>query len=215
MIKSKNIDKLDSMYPSVAIKCDSSATHVFTLDLSTCYGIVLDGTATLPNGKTVEKNEHFSIWTKESAKIVYDGEMVIFMRVGFKGINNVGGPIEKQGRLTYIDGCSDTILNYPPRLGDPSVNHLHFPQNIQQTHHTHPSIRLGVVVSGYGFACVVSDKEHLIELKTGDMFCLDEHEMHRFITTDSTMDIVVYHPDGDWGPTDHNHIMRNRTYLAK
>jgi hypothetical protein len=37
----------------------------------------------------------------------------------------------------------------------------------------------------------------------------------RFRTTNSNMVVIPYHPDGDWGPTDHNHSMLNRTYLTK
>jgi hypothetical protein len=29
------------------------------------------------------------------------------------------------------------------------------------------------------------------------------------------MRVIAYHPDGDWGPTDENHTMLNRTYIKK
>jgi hypothetical protein len=45
------------------------------------------------------------------------------------------------------------------------------------------------------------------------MFCLEEHELHKFKTENSEMKLVVYHPDSDWGPTDQNHTMLNRTYI--
>ena len=220
MLKSKfAIDKIDSMYPTLAQYLDvdelGDMGYVYTQNVSTCYGFVLSGTAELPNGKIVGEKEYFSIWTREATKITYTGKMVVFNRIGFKGQNVIGGPLEEQGRLSYIDGCSDSILVYPPRLGDPSINHLHFPKGITQSFHTHPSIRIGVIVSGAGFASLSDNEEADISLTAGDMFCLEENELHRFRTTGQPMNIVVYHPDGDWGPTDHDHIMKNRTYLTK
>ena len=29
------------------------------------------------------------------------------------------------------------------------------------------------------------------------------------------MDVVAFHPDSDWGPTDAAHPMLNRTYVCK
>ena len=102
------------------------------------------------------------------------------------------------------------MLVYPPRFGDPSLNFLHFPSNINQTFHTHPSIRMGCVIGGRGVS-TLADKE--VQLTEGMMFCLEEQEYHRFRTENSHMDIIAFHPDGDWGPTDENHTMLNRTYL--
>ena len=49
--------------------------------------------------------------------------------------------LETVGRLRYIDGCSDTLLICPPRVGEPCLNHLHIPPHTDQTPHTHPSAR--------------------------------------------------------------------------
>ncbi len=138
----------------------------------------------------------------------------IVERHGFRAPMSVAF-IEGQGRLSYIDGCSDSLLIYPPRKGDPSLNSLHFPPNIEQTFHTHPSIRLGLVLDGSGVACYIDKDGSLKEkaLKTGDTFMLSAHERHRFVTKDQPMRIAAFHPDGDWGPEDHNHTMLNRTYL--
>jgi hypothetical protein len=29
------------------------------------------------------------------------------------------------------------------------------------------------------------------------------------------MDVIAFHPDSDWGPTDEKHPMLNRTYLVR
>lgn len=212
MIISNSIDMSDTMYPSYAVKVKDGI--MMTTSHTTSYGYVLDGTISFGAGLKAFKGQYFSIWTKESEEFFVEGEAVFFCRIGYKGQNNVGGPLEYSGRLCYIDGCSDSLLIYPPRQGDPSLNALYFPAGINQTFHIHPSIRLGVVVDGEGFSNVMKEgKEMEVPLKVGDMFCIEERENHRFRTTTSHMTVVPYHPDGDWGPTDHNHTMLNRTYI--
>ena len=221
------IDRSDTMYPSFAFQFDSSEIgdmgYFFTKDLSTTYGYIFSGSLTLPNNKTVSKGEYFSFWSSQATEIKYtDCKFSVFIRVGYKGQDTTGGPVEGKGRLTYIDGCSDSILVYPPRLGDPSINLLHFPPYIKQTYHTHPSIRFGIVIGGSGYASINprinvdgEEEETRYPLQEGMMFCIEEHELHRFVTEFQTMTVIAYHPDGDWGPTDHNHSMINRTYLTK
>lgn len=150
---------------------------------------------------------------------LHEPMVVLIHRFGFKGQLSIGR-MEKKGRLSYIDGCSDTMLVYPPRMGDPVFNHLHFPPGILQTQHTHPSIRLGIVARGSGISFGPKKLgepemwEH--ELSQGCVFMLHEQEMHSFQTVKSgePMDVIAYHPDSDWGPTDANHPMLNRTYIG-
>jgi mannose-6-phosphate isomerase-like protein (cupin superfamily) len=214
MIISDYIDMTDTMYPSFARKVNNSV-HVTTAH-STTYGYVLSGSVDLGIAHTAHENEYFCVYTKGIERFSVNGMAVFFTRIGFKGQNTIGGPLESSGRLCYIDGCSDSLLIYPPRQGDPSLNSLFFPAGINQTFHIHPSIRLGVVVDGEGFSNIkVNGVEKEIALEVGDMFCIEERENHRFRTTTSHMTVVPYHPDGDWGPTDHNHTMINRTYITK
>ena len=202
----------DTMYPSYAVKLKDN--KFITTPNTTTYGYVLYGQVYLGDGQMAKQGQYFSIWTKLEKEFVIDGEAVFMCRIGYKGQNTIGGPLEKSGRLCYIDGCSDSLLVYPPRLGDPSLNALYFPAGINQTFHIHPSIRLGVVADGEGFSNVMFEgKEVEIPLKKGDLFCIEERETHRFRTTTSHMTVIPYHPDGDWGPTDHNHTMLNRTYI--
>ena len=60
----------------------------------------------------------------------------------YRAFFTIGGEIEDKGRLRYIDGCTDSLLIPPVKKGDPCLNHLHFPKNITQTPHTHPSHRI-------------------------------------------------------------------------
>ena len=59
---------------------------------------------------------------------------------------------EGEGRLKYIDGCTDSLLISPVKRGMPCLNHLHFPKHTEQTFHTHPSYRAGIVAYGSGVA---------------------------------------------------------------
>lgn len=208
------IDMRDTMYPSCAKRL-TSETWV-TPDNSTVYGYVLSGFVQFPNGNKAFKGQYFSLWSLDGEQLTCSGEAFCVTRYGYKGQNVVGGPIEKSGRLCYIDSCSDSLLIYPPRMGDPSLNALYFPAGTNQTHHIHPSIRFGVVASGSGFACIKkNEKEIEIPLTKGLVFCIEEREIHRFRTEENEMVVVAFHPDGDWGPTDHNHTMLNRTYINK
>jgi len=214
MIIADSIYMLDTMYPSYAEKKTDSIFN--SPEYSTTFGFVLSGKITFKDGSFATTGQYFSKWFRTREDVEIQGTAVFFNRLGYKGQNNIGGPLEESGRLCYIDTCSDSLLIYPPRQGDPSLNALFFPPGIDQTFHIHPSIRLGVVVDGEGFSNIkMCGKELELPLKVGDMFCIEEREQHRFRTTTSHMTVVPYHPDGDWGPTDHNHTMLNRTYVTK
>lgn len=150
---------------------------------------------------------------------------IIIERIGTEAMFTMGGPIEDKGRLRYIDGCSDSLLIAPWKYGEPCLNHLHFPAYINQTPHTHPSIRIGMVVRGYGecitpwgnipltpgmiFAILPENGQ---KKRAGDGKLYDEGT-HSFRTLDSHMDVIAFHPDSDYGPRDEEHPMINRTIV--
>lgn len=205
------ISCLDHCYPSEAFLLSGDMEFQIPAH-STVYGYVIDGEIAILD-RTHYKNDYFSIssMNRNVEKIDVQGDVAFFVRHGFLG-QTVSGYLEDVGRVCYIDGCTDSVLVCPPRLGDPCLNSLHFRRGIDQTFHTHPSIRLGVVAKGSGISSL-DDKE--IKLKTGMVFALDAHEIHRFRTPSEEMIIVAYHPDSDWGPTDEVHPMLNRTYINK
>lgn len=127
---------------------------------------------------------------------------------GYIGLRLCGGPIEQTGRLTYIDGCSDTLLVCPPRLGEPCLNSLHIPPHTRQSAHTHPSVRIGVVLRGSG-EC--RTPQGIYPLEPGMGWLIPPGCVHAFHTLEETLDIIAWHPDSDFGPTDGNHPMLNRT----
>jgi len=122
---------------------------------------------------------------------------------------------DKPGQLSYIDGCSNSNLIDPYRNGDPCLNYLFFPAGIEQTFHTHPSFRIGYVLSGKGYAEIKRSKDVVesVPLEQDTVFVLDRHTLHRFITLEDNMSLAVYHPDSEDGPRDELNPMMSRTYL--
>lgn len=219
------IDAARTMYPSrVALHSLRNGQMIKLGNLSTFYLVVLSGLAACHF-----TDEHGDVKAGQPTVIagprdyvsgvgaVVEGSsndltvVAVFERVGFRG-QRAFGSVEDKGRLSYIDGCSDTMLVYPPRAGDPVFNHLHFPPGIVQTQHLHPSIRLGVVLYGKGKAWGPGWE---LDLEPGVAFMLDEQEIHSFRTdtSEDVMGVIAYHPDSDWGPVDANHPMLNRTYI--
>ncbi len=139
-----------------------------------------------------------------------DAKAIIIERINYAGVFTIGGSIEETGRLKYIDGCTDSLLIAPVKYGDPCLNHLHFPAGIEQTMHTHPSMRVGLVARGHG-ECVTPYGN--IPLFPGQIFIIHEEGPHCFRTFDNTMDVIAYHPDSDFGPKDEEHPMINRTIV--
>lgn len=177
---------------------------------ATCYGCVSAGAVAIERGAlkaTISASGYFAI--PGPAQI---GPMFGFLalRRGYTGLSSIGGPLEDVGRLRYIDGCSDTLLIGPPVKGDPCLNQLHVPPHRNQTAHTHPTVRIGLVVSGAGYCQTADGKKDLLP---GSVFVLPPDEVHSFHTLESDLRIVVYHPDSDHGPTHEEHPMINRTYV--
>jgi hypothetical protein len=139
-----------------------------------------------------------------------EGTGLVISLEGYGGLPIVGGPLEAKGRLRYINGCSDTLLVGPPRLGEPCLNHLHIPAGVNQSAHTHPSARIGVIARGRG-ECRTPRGTYLLEAGMG--WYIPTGCLHSFHTQDEPLDVIAWHPDSDFGPTDENHPMVNRTIL--
>lgn len=218
MINGTKLEIFKSMYPSAGYMFENEKITLPTFcKFCSIYGYSYGkSTISVDNKKyELEQGQYFGLGVTDHVTIDAVDKLFVVVRLGYIVPNTIGW-VEKQGRLSYIDGCSDSLLVYPARMGDASLNLLYFPPGINQTFHRHPSIRLGCVIEGHGFSDV--GENDLIEtnnLTKGDSFGLVEQERHRFKTTDSSMTVIAFHPDGDWGPTDHNHTMINRTYQNK
>jgi hypothetical protein len=200
----------------------------FDLDLGSTYYIYIYSGSVWVNSIPLTEKMYGQL-TYLNAKFISSEsestEVIIIERVGEIAPFLVGGPIENEGRLKYIDGCTDSLLLPPTKYGMSCLNHLHFPSNINQTPHTHPSVRVGIVAKGHG-ECVTPFGN--IPLVPGQLFLilpedgessegLDGHihknGTHCFRTFDEEMDVIAFHPDSDFGPKDEEHPMINMTIV--
>lgn len=216
-------DYTDNRYPTVLHAVEGK--HFFRFDgNSTYYVYVYEGQAIVDGTWPLLKGMYGS-FTNGNLQTSHTGKVIIIERLGYNGVFGIGGPVEKTGRLKYIDGCTDSLLVPPVKLGDPCLNHLHFPPGIKQTMHTHPSMRVGLVASGRG-ECVTPFGN--VPLVPGQIFIIHEDTgetrqgidgktypvgSHCFSTFGETMNVIAWHPDSDYGPTDEEHPMLNRTFV--
>ena len=215
----KHLDEIsarDGMYPTYSTWYNKEEKGQ-GIDYGTTFGYTVNGSCKIfANDQTwlLKERNYFAIHGQFDISEL-DGEVWTVTKLGYNCMPTMG-QVEHNGRLSYIDGCSDSVLVSMPRYGDPVLNYLHFPTGIYQTQHTHPSVRMGIVISGEGEA--FQEKDNWTDgwtqpLKKGCMFMLEESELHSFRTTNEHMDIIAYHPDSDTGPTDEDHSMINRTYI--
>lgn len=205
------LDASQSMYPTVLSTHALDETSYADVT-STYYGIVLTGTVELVREGAPSSFLCEGMYFAASGPFRLRGnaEVAVIRRMGYRGLFTVGGPVEKSGRLVYIDNCTTSILIPPARRGEPVLNILVFPPNVKQTMHIHPTLRMGVVLSGEGNC--ITPHQAPIPLAKKNVFYLKESAPHCFYSGEQGMVIIAYHPDSDSGPTDENHPMLNRTY---
>ncbi len=194
----------------------ATARDLLLPDDGTHFGYVATGEVCIQSALipefTARAGNYFSLAGK--ARISNAGGLssgIVITRLGYFGFNQVGGPIEEEGRLRYIDGCTDSLLISPVKAGEACLNLLYFPASVDQTWHTHPSVRCGVVSAGSGECHTDSG---VTALSVGLGFIIGPNTPHKFRTgPGSSMSVIAYHPDSDFGPTDHDHPMINRTMV--
>lgn len=147
------------------------------------------------------------------------------------------GPLESAGRLNYVDGCSDSLIFCPPKAGAPALNHLHIPTEVHQTPHYHPSDRIGVIARGQGVCFDHPDATKAVlagedlreidlsekievDLRPGMGWLIEEATVHSFHThefgpEEQPLDVIAFHPETNWGPTDESHPMLDYTLIGE
>ena len=213
------IGVLDRQYPTYL----SSYTSALILPSEDTHFIyVHEGETKLewldnPAGETlpIKATLHVGMFASVPGKVrIIGGKGIVISREKWRGYFHIG-MVEHEGRLKYIDGCTDSLLVPPVKYGDPCLNLLYFPEGIDQTRHTHPSDRIGMVMSGRGLCHAWNNgEETLIDLVEGMIFCIHTNGIHKFSTPyGEHMRVLAYHPDSDFGATDQVHPMINRTIV--
>jgi hypothetical protein len=94
---------------------------------ATAFGMVTTGQTQLRDPETGPF--HLSagmFFVLPDGGVTCSGDLAIILP-GYRGLRQIGGPLETAGRPRCIDGCSDTLPICFPRLGDPCLNHPHIP----------------------------------------------------------------------------------------
>lgn len=179
-------------------------------DGSTYFGFVYSGECLISSRQgefTLAAGMFFSV---PDGATITGGKGILIEKECCRGSFMLGGPVEPWGRLKYIDGCTDSLLIPPVKKGEPCLNALYFPQGVNQTMHTHPSVRIGIVSKGKG-VCRFNNGEQVLE--PGMIFVIPALGEHAFSTDDDELIVIAYHPDSDCGPEDEDHPMINRTIV--
>ena len=177
----------------------------------TLWGVVASGYVEFKSDcGTYHLHDNMTFRIPGPARLDIKGQLFMVLQECNSALFQISGPVEASGRLRYIDGCTDTLLISPTLKGEACLNHLHFPCDIDQTMHTHPSYRLGYVLRGSGICHL---EKHSHQLNAGSCFFIDAELKHAFETTSSSMDIIAFHPDSDFGPMHDDHPMINRTII--
>lgn len=209
--KNAVMDASDTMYPAI-LNTIVKGTLEMTSATSTYFGFIIQGNFSVKTAQAPQQDLIGGMYFSVTGPSTFTGEgkAIVIEKLGYRGMNQIGGPVEEKGRLCYIDNCSTSIIIPPPRMGDPVFNLLVFPPETRQTMHIHPSIRLGVVFEGEGECCLADNTK--TPLKPGMAFYLQEGQPHCFNSFGKPMKIIAFHPDSDIGPTDESHPMLSRTY---
>jgi mannose-6-phosphate isomerase-like protein (cupin superfamily) len=203
---------------------DDEGTHIFGIRPRTlaeihinggaCYGFVLSGGLAIDGGLGVILAGHwFTTASGLRGSMTAHTLLLVVQKAGYIGMDVVG-KLEPHGRLKYIDGAMDSILFGPIKKGDPIINALYMTPGIHQTMHTHPSTRCGVIISGEAQA---ETRSGVHPLEPGMVFYLPANGWHKFRTDISKkpLTLFAFHPDSDFGPSDEDHPMLNRTMVGE
>jgi mannose-6-phosphate isomerase-like protein (cupin superfamily) len=176
------------------------------------YIVVYSGRAVVGHGDDVRMlgEGHYGVFPGKTELVAGGGAALIVSSMGYNAMPLFGGPIEDTGRLRYIDNCKNTVLLPPPVKGEPCLNFLDLCPGVTQTPHTHPSIRIGMILRGNG-ACGTANGT--LPLSTGTLFVIPPETLHSFESREEPLKIVIYHPDSVDGPTHTSNTMLNNTFV--
>lgn len=182
---------------------ESGATH---------YGYVWQAPTQLQRATqtyALDSGMYFAL--PEAGQVGGAGAGIVISRWEETAFFHLGGPIEATGRLRYIDGCTDSLLIPPVVYGQACLNLLHIPAYTQQSMHTHPALRAGIIVSGQGH-CVTPTQRYT--LTPGCVFLIMANGAHCFHTETEALQVIAFHPESNFGPRHEDHPMLNRTYRS-
>jgi len=214
MLNVRGIFETDDRWPLQLTKLEAGESRAFDSTRGTYYVMLQNASYYSDNVKAEDVNaaltvnNHFTIKCNQGTAVVIEYMGLRLLESRYYVQDKLG-----MGNLSYIDGGTNTTAVNPGRLGDPVINYVHFPAGMQQTLHTHPSHRVGIVLKGTG-KVELDDREFL--LKQGDVFFLQRNVLHNFMCPyNEDVVLFVFAPDSGTGPTDEVNPLKIRTYVGQ
>jgi quercetin dioxygenase-like cupin family protein len=214
MIDVKGTFATQDRWPLTITKLESGESRAFDSTVGTYY-IILQNASYYADTTHFEEvnaafavNNHFTIKCSKGTAVVIEYPGLHLLESRYFVQDKLG-----MGNLSYIDGGTNTTAVNPGRLGDPVVNYVHFPANMKQTLHTHPSHRVGMILKGRG---LVELEDSEFPLQQGDVFFMQRNVLHNFMCPyDEDVVLFVFAPDSGTGPTDEVNPLKIRTYVGQ
>ena len=183
--------------------------------LGTSYIMAKDSNIHIRDGYSVNGKNFAGQTTKQFT--VYDDSTIAHIKFYGLSMNDerLFIPEDKStGNLSYMDGGTNTTAVNPGRLGLPVINYVHFPAGMKQTLHTHPSQRIGLILSGKGE--IELDNGVMFPIKEGDCWVMERNVLHNFMCNQGEdVTLFVFSPDSGTGPTDEINPLKVRTYVGQ
>ena len=183
--------------------------------LGTSYLMAKDSNIHIRDGYSVNSKNFAGQTTKQFT--VYDDSTIAHIKFYGLSMNDerLFIPEDKStGNLSYMDGGTNTTAVNPGRLGLPVINYVHFPAGMKQTLHTHPSQRIGLILSGKGE--IELDNGVMFPIKEGDCWVMERNVLHNFMCNQGEdVTLFVFSPDSGTGPTDEINPLKVRTYVGQ
>lgn len=214
MLNVRGVFETDDRWPLRLTKLEPGESRAFDYTRGTYYVMLQNASYYSDNVKlesvnaALSVNNHFTIKCGQGSAVIieYMGLRLLESRYYIQDRLDMGN-------LSYMDGGTNTTAINPGRLGDPVINYVHFPAGMQQTLHTHPSHRVGMVLKGHG---KIELDNGDFELNQGDVFFMQRNVLHNFMCPYSEDVILfVFAPDSGTGPTDEVNPLKIRTYVGQ
>jgi quercetin dioxygenase-like cupin family protein len=186
--------------------------------IGTSYIMGKDCSVHMKNGWSVDTNS-FAGQTDNEFTVETHNETSVFAHIKFYGLHLNDDRMfiphdNPKGNLSYMDGGTNTTAVNPGRLGLPVINYVHFPAGMKQTLHTHPSQRIGLILSGKGE--IELDNNVMFPIKAGDCWVMERNVLHNFMCNKGEdVTLFVFSPDSGTGPTDEVNPLKVRTYVGQ
>lgn len=120
------LEKFDLVDDKHHIRVQSIVDSELNLDPQASHFVVIhkgEVCASLVTGEYVLRENCFGSFPG-AVRLEAHGNALIISSIGYESPVLIGGPIERKGRLRYIDGCTASLLIPPPVRGEPCLNCL-------------------------------------------------------------------------------------------